>query len=136
MAKRTLAKIATAELADELHRRKIQTHSLQKKRDALAKQLEQLDDRIQELGGLNIDSVPRGAGGRRRRNAANLVQSLEKLLQNKSMNVTEITSAVQKAGYTTTSPNFRTIVNQTLINSPKFKRVDRGVYTVKESAKS
>ena len=39
---------------------------------------------------------------------------------------------VQRGGYMTTSPSFRTIVNQTLINHPKrFKRRSRGVYTAK-----
>ena len=37
--------------------------------------------------------------------------------------------AVQKAGYQTTSPNFRTIVNQTLLKKKHFKRVERGQYT-------
>ncbi len=41
-------------------------------------------------------------------------------------------SWAKQCGYMTTSPSFRTIVNQTLINHPKrFKRVSRGVYTAK-----
>ena len=72
------------------------------------------------------------AKGRRPRNTANLVESLQKLLANKTMAVTEMADAVQKAGYKTSSPNFRTIVNQTLINNKKaFKRVARGQYTAK-----
>jgi hypothetical protein len=70
--------------------------------------------------------------GRRPRNTASLVESLQKLLTNKTMTVTEMADAVQKAGYKTSSPNFRTIVNQTLINNKKaFKRVARGQYTAK-----
>ena len=39
--------------------------------------------------------------------------------------------AVQRNGYRTTSPNFRTIVNQTLIkHTDRFKRVSRGQYAV------
>ncbi|RMH26609.1 MAG: hypothetical protein D6693_06900 [Planctomycetota bacterium] len=70
-------------------------------------------------------------GRKRARNEMNLVDALRKLLQNKTLSVTEITEQVQKIGYKTTSPNFRTIVNQTLINNPAFKRVARGRYTVK-----
>jgi hypothetical protein len=60
----------------------------------------------------------------------NLVEALHDLLKGRTMSVTEIASAVQEAGYRTTSPNFRTIVNQTLINRPElFRRVARGKYT-------
>jgi hypothetical protein len=61
----------------------------------------------------------------------NLIEALGKVLDGKTMSVTEVSEAVQKAGYKTTSPSFRTIVNQTLINSGKFKRVERGKYTAK-----
>ena len=61
----------------------------------------------------------------------NLVQALAKVLKGRSMGVTEVSHAVQEAGYRTTSPNFRTIVNQTLIKSPLFKRLSRGQYTAK-----
>ena len=70
--------------------------------------------------------------GRRPRNAGSLVESLKKLLTGKTMSVTEMADAVQKAGYKTSSPNFRTIVNQTLISNKRdFKRVARGQYTAK-----
>jgi hypothetical protein len=70
--------------------------------------------------------------GRRPRNTGSLVESLKKLLKGRTMTVTEMADAVQKAGYKTSSPNFRTIVNQTLINNKKdFKRVARGQYTAK-----
>ena len=59
-----------------------------------------------------------------------LGNALEKLLTRRTMSVTEMSEAVQKAGYRTSSPNFRTIVNQTLIGNKKvFKRVARGQYT-------
>jgi hypothetical protein len=61
----------------------------------------------------------------------NLVAALAKVLDGKTMSVTDVSEAVQKAGYKTTSPSFRTIVNQTLINSGKFKRIERGQYTAK-----
>ncbi len=74
----------------------------------------------------------KAAAGTRPRNADSLVGSLGKLLKGKTMSVTEMSDKVQKAGYKTSSPNFRTIVNQTLINNPKgFKRVARGQYTAK-----
>jgi hypothetical protein len=75
----------------------------------------------------------RGAkpGVKRPRNDMNLVEAMAALLKGKTMNVTKIAEEVQKAGYNTTSPNFRTIVNQTLIKSDRFKKVARGQYTAK-----
>ncbi|QKK07492.1 MAG: hypothetical protein HND58_04495 [Planctomycetota bacterium] len=75
--------------------------------------------------------MTRMSGGRRPRNENSLEVSLAKTLQGKTMGVSEVATAVQKAGYKTTSPNFRTIVNQTLIKSPLIKKIGRGQYTAK-----
>ena len=73
---------------------------------------------------------PPGSG--RGRNAMSLVESLAATLRGKTMGVSEVSDAVQQAGYKTTSPNFRTIVNQALIGNPKrFRKVARGQYTAK-----
>lgn len=74
---------------------------------------------------------PRGSR-KRHRNDSNLVEALQHVLSGKTMGVTEAAAAVQAAGYKTTSPNFRTIVNQTLIKHPKtFPKQGRGKYTAK-----
>lgn len=74
---------------------------------------------------------PRGSR-KRHRNDTNLVGALQKVLDGKTMGVTEAANAVQKAGYKTTSPNFRTIVNQTLIkHTDVFSKQGRGLYTAK-----
>ncbi|UYV12322.1 MAG: hypothetical protein NCW75_13605 [Phycisphaera sp.] len=74
---------------------------------------------------------PRGSR-KRHRNDTNLVGALQKVLSGKTLGVTEAANAVQKAGYKTTSPNFRTIVNQTLIKHPDtFSKKGRGLYTAK-----
>ncbi len=74
----------------------------------------------------------RAASGRRRpRNAASLEASLAKTLKGKIMGVSEVAAAVQKEGYKTTSANFRTIVNQTLIKSALIRKTGRGQYTAK-----
>lgn len=132
MAKRVLAKVSTDDLAAELQRRNRGLKSLERKRDRLVKQLEELNAQIRSMGGLATS----GPGGRKRpRNAMNLQEALVKLLRNKTLSVTEIAEEVQKAGYKTSSENFRTIVNQTLITSPAFKRVSRGKYTTKANYK-
>lgn len=74
---------------------------------------------------------PRGSR-KRHRNDTNLVGALQQVLNGKTLGVTEAANAVQKAGYKTTSPNFRTIVNQTLIKHPDvFSKQGRGLYTAK-----
>ena len=46
------------------------------------------------------------------------------------MRIKEVVAAVKKAGYKTKSKDFRGIVSATL-RTPKFKRIKRGVYTLK-----
>jgi hypothetical protein len=131
MAKKhsSLSNVSAADLRKEIARRQRRGATMMRKRDAHLRKAAEIDAQLRELG-----SLPGGGGlsGRGRpRNANNLVESLTKVLSGKTMSVTEVADAVQKAGYATTSPNFRTIVNQALIASGKFKRVGRGQYTAK-----
>lgn len=116
MAKQMLVSVDAGGLNSEL-----------KRLDQRVRSLEKLCGKISARSGRGSVSF----GRKRPRNDMNLVDSLAKLLRNKTQSVTDIAANVQKAGYKTTSPNFRTIVNQTLINNPAFKRVSRGKYTVK-----
>lgn len=75
---------------------------------------------------------PRGSR-KRHRNDTNLVEALRAVLTGTTMGVSEVAEAVQVAGYKTTSPNFRTIVNQTLIkHTDVFSKKGRGQYTAKK----
>lgn len=128
MARTGLARITTTELHSELRRRTRNVPKLVAKRQQLLAQVAEIDAVITALGG----AVPGGGSTRKRpKNDSNLVEALQALLKTKTMSVTEAAEAVQQAGYKTTSKTFRTIVNQTLINSGKFKRVSRGQYTAK-----
>lgn len=121
----SLAGLSVAELQRELRRRHGRVGALQRRREKLVNKLREIEAKLTEAGGL-------GAGGRVRfKNDKNLVEALVEVLKGKTMGVTEVSEAVQKAGYRTSSPSFRTIVNQTLINSGKFSRVERGQYTAK-----
>lgn len=127
MAKSTsnLSKMSTHEIAAELRRREGSLSRLERQRDRLANKLIEIDEQLARLGGT-------AKGGRRRpRNDSNLVEALHKALTDTVMSVSEVAVAVQQQGYRTTSPNFRTIVNQALIKDKRFKRVGRGKYTVK-----
>lgn len=124
----SLSRISVEDLNRELRRRHGQAGRLVRKRDKLAVRLAALDD---EIAGLGVTVRAGGAGRTRPRNELTLVEALGKVLDGKTMSVTEVAEAVQVAGYQTSSPSFRTIVNQTLIASGKFKRVGRGQYTAK-----
>ena len=134
MAKRStggLAGVSVSELRKELAKRGRRVGTLERRRDRLLAKAHALNAQIGEFGGAARALAAAGGGRVRPRNEANLVESLQKVLTDKTMSVTEVSDAVQKAGYATTSPNFRTIVNQALIASGKFKRVSRGQYTTK-----
>ncbi len=128
-----LAKLSIAEINSEIRRRQRGVGKLMKKRSKLLASLAEIDAAIVAAGG----SVRGGggltkAGGTRKRpkNEMSLVESLHAVLKGKTMSVTDVSEAVQKAGYQTTSPSFRTIVNQALLaNRSKFKKVSRGQYT-------
>lgn len=146
MARRTangnLGSISRVALEAELRRRQRRVQTLQRRHAKLVSSANKIEAQIRELGGgasavstARLGRPPGGAkrgakpGVKRPRNEQNLVEALRSLLKGKTMNVTTIASEVQKAGYKTTSPNFRTIVNQTLLKSDKFKKVARGQYT-------
>ena len=124
----SLETMSSAALQAELARRQRQAANLLKKRDRLREQLAAIESEIAEMGATAVVGVE--PGRKRARNAESLVDAMRRVLTGTELTVTELSDAVQAAGYVTTSPNFRTIVNQTLIKYPKmFKRVARGVYT-------
>jgi len=103
-----------------------------KKKKAARRKVTRKKKRGGRVAGKTTKKKKRTTRRGRPRNETSLVGALQKLLTNKTMSVTEMAEAVQKAGYQTSSPNFRTIVNQTLINNPSlFKRIARGQYTAK-----
>lgn len=131
MARSKLSNASTIELQREIIRRRRGVASLVRKRDKLMKQLQEVESEIREHG------VTVGESGRKRpRNTQNLADALAALLSKTTLSVTEAAEKVQEAGYRTTSPNFRTIVNQTFLKDKRFRRVSRGRYTAKAARKS
>lgn len=146
-----LSGASTTDIVKELERRERLLGKLEGKRDQLLDALATIEREIKAFSGFASSrgrpvagapakrGRPRLAGARkpssgrkRPKNATNLVQALAKVLKGKTMGVSEVTIVVQKAGYKTTSPNFRTIVNQTLINNKNtFKKIERGKYSAK-----
>lgn len=133
--KSALAGLTLAEINNELRRRHRTIGTLERRRATLLKKIAALDAEIQANGGSANGAWSRAGGGVRKRpkNEMQLVDALKKVLKGKTMSVTDAAEAVQKAGYQTSSPSFRVIVNQCLINNlgkkGGFKRTGRGMYT-------
>ena len=123
-----LGTASVPELHAELRRRTRVLGQLKRKRERLARELAQVDRRITEY-------EPAGGPPRRKRprNTVILVDALKRALANRTLSVTQVAAAVRRAGYKTTSENFRTIVNQALIGNKKtFKKISRGMYTARK----
>lgn len=131
MSEPQLGKASIEELQVEIRRRQRRVVSLEKKRETLRARLAEVEAEIASLGG---PAGVTGGGRARHKNDSNLADALAQVLAQKTLSVTEAAEAVRKAGYRTTSPNFRTIVNQTLLKDKRFKRVARGQYTASGSA--
>lgn len=131
---RPLSKLSLSDLQRELRTRQRSTEtrfkSLQRRRDGLQQRLDAVDAEMASLAS-QLGRSARQGGRRRPQNDSNLADALVQVLTGKTLSVTDVAEAVQKAGYQTSSPNFRTIVNQTLIKDKRIKRVERGQYTAK-----
>ncbi len=135
-----LSSISFATLQAEVARRTTKAGGMLRKRERLLAQLASVEAKLARAGidpaeaGTSTLRAGGGGGGvrKRPRNAMNLVDALKKLLDGKTMSVTEAAEAVQRAGYKSSSKTFRTIVNQTLLKTNNFRKVARGQYTTKK----
>lgn len=123
-----LGTMTTEALQAELRRRQTGVRRLERKREKL---LEQLGFVEKELATMGAPITAAGGTRKRPKNDSSLEDALVETLKGKTMGVTEAAEAVQRNGYLTSSANFRTIVNQTLIRSPGIKKIARGQYTAK-----
>ena len=71
------------------------------------------------------DGAPAYAAGPR--SPGGLVAALKIALAGEALTVSEVAKKVIEHGYSTTSPNFRQIVTQTLAKSDQFERNGRGL---------
>lgn len=128
MARPALSGMTISRLETMLNQQRSKKKELLKERTRVQAQLDKLDRQIAALD---------GAGGvsssGRARNSMSLVATLESVLEKhpKGLSVSDILAAVENAGYKSSSPNFRGIINQTLIKErKKFTSMSRGVYAL------
>lgn len=129
--------ISLSELKRMVDERHAALGDLQKERKQIQTKLDNLDRRIAELSGEKYTgggSSGRGGAGSRPRNEMSLVAALESVLSGakEPMAINDIVEGVQGKGYRSSSPNFRAIVNQTLIKDKKFSAASRGMYQMKK----
>ncbi len=128
--------MSIAKLESFLRASREKLSGLQKERDKAAKALAAIDAKIAAISG---GAVAAGGGavrapGTRARNAKSLTTVLGEVLSSgKPMSVGDIVDGVLATGYQSSSPNFRGIVNQTLIKEKKtFGSAGRGMYQLKK----
>lgn len=133
MPRPKLLGMTISKLESMLNQQRSKKKDLLRERAKLELQLDKLDRQIASLDGGS--SGGGGLSSGRARNSKSLVETLTEVLEKnpKGLSIAEIVEAVQASGYRSSSPNFRGIINQTLIKErKKFDAVARGVYTVKK----
>jgi hypothetical protein len=123
-----LEKLSVAELHAEIKRRQRQGGKLEKKREALLKQVAEIDALLNDVGAEGGRGGKSAAAVTRARNSLSLLDALRQSLKGKTMGVADAMAAVRKNGYISNSPSFRVMVNQQLLKTEFFKRVGRGQY--------
>ncbi len=129
--------VPLSQLEAEIKRRERRLETLHRQRRRLLEQLETLEVEIADQAAATVtvatSSPSHGRDRKRPKNTVILVDALRRVLNNRTLSVSEAAGAVRRAGYRTSSENFRTIVNQTLIGNRKtFRKVSRGKYTVRK----
>lgn len=131
MAKSKLASVSLSELKAEVQRRLAAI-------DKLVKQREELERLLKEMNGPTGSTAarPKAAKGKskgRTRGANSLAAVLASVMAGKKggVRVAEATALAVKAGYKSVSGNLAGIVSQTLAKDSRFKKLSRGIFTVK-----
>jgi hypothetical protein len=124
--------LTIAELRQEIARREKLLPQLIAQRDALNREIAA----IQGVRQAAEPDVPKAAAKRRRRkmpkNKVNLAEALADFMMGREkVTVGEAMEGVLAAGYKSNSRGFRNVVNNMLLGDKRFKRVDRGVFTLK-----
>jgi hypothetical protein len=124
---RSINSFSLGELQKLIGNQKSSLSKLRQQRARVSRELGKLDRQIVAIEGRGL----RGGGAK---NAMGLVKTMEIILgkSGKPMRVADILSGVLATGYRSTSPQFRSIVNQALIKDKRFTSTERGKYTLKK----
>jgi len=141
MAKRSRSAISsldTKTIQEELNRRQRGLPRLYAQLRKAEAKVSKLVSAISNIEGVKAKREPgrrrvtkSGAVRIRPKNDRSLIEVLASVLKGKTLSVAEAVTKAKGAGYKTSSPNFRVIVNQALLKSNLFKKVSHGKYTAK-----
>ena len=118
-----------AQLQGMIREQRGRRSKLMTERRKAQKKLDAIDHQIAQLDGEANGTLP--PGGKRPRNDKPLPDVIESVLKKnggKPMRVGDIAEAVQGTGYSSSSANFKGIVNQALIKDDRFTSASRGHY--------
>jgi hypothetical protein len=127
---RVKASLSIAEVESLLKDLRQRKSALLRRRAKMERQLGEIDRELRRIDGV---------GGRllgRPKNAKSLAATVHDVLKDagKPMRVSEIADAAIKAGYRSSSPSFRGIVNQLLIKDKQFVQTQRGFYSLRKAS--
>jgi len=134
MPRARLSNLSIAQLQQEIARRRKLLPKLIAQRDAL-------DREITELQGLGTSPAAAAASRaakklrrrRRARNKVNLANALAQFMKGKAkVAIGEAMEGVLAAGYKSKARDFRSVVNNMLLNDKRFKKVARGEFALKK----
>ena len=135
MRRSRLSAMTIADLRQEIERRQKLLPKLIAQRDALSREIAEL----QGLGAPEAwkaakpEAAPKKTRGRRRaKNKVGLADALAGFLKGKAkVTIGEAMEGVLAAGYKSNARDFRSVVNNMLLTDKRFKKVGRGVFTLK-----
>jgi hypothetical protein len=134
MPSKSTADASFKDLQSELRRRESLTRrrlaGLVRTHDRLTRKLAFVEDQIRRLE-RELGASARLRPTKRVKNERSLADAIAGVLTKRPMSITAIMAAVNKSGYVSNSPNFRTMVNQTLGKDKRVKRVERGKYAAR-----
>lgn len=134
--------MSIAEIRNLLAEKNKQVAALRRERKGLVNRVKQIDRQIVQLAGSRRSAPKRRAAKaapkratRRARGGPSLKESILRAFAKAGapMTIADVMGAVTKAGYTSSSGNFRNLVNVTLAQMDEVRRVARGKYALKRS---
>ncbi len=134
MRRSRLSTVAISVLQQEIQRRQKMLPKLVAERDALNREIAELQGLAEPDGRKTAKPQVATKRGRRRRakNKISLADALLQFLKGKAkVTVGEAMEGVLSAGYKTKSKAFRNGVNKTLLEDKRFKSVGRGEFALK-----
>ncbi len=135
MPRPKLSTMTIADLRQEIERRQKLLPKLIAQRDALNREIAELQGLAAPETRKTVQPGAAPSGARRRRRAKNkvgLTDTLAWFLKGKAkVTVGQAMEGVLSAGYKSTSKTFRQLVNKALLTDKRFKKVGRGVFTLK-----